>query len=38
MSHDGSALFYIDFSLMNVLSVNLDQKISIDSLQDMGLC
>jgi hypothetical protein len=37
MSHDGSALFYIDFSLMNVLFVNLDQKISIDSLQDMGL-
>jgi hypothetical protein len=37
MSHDGLPLFYIDFYLMNVLFVNLDQKISIDSLQDMRL-
>jgi hypothetical protein len=37
MAYDGSALFYIDFALMIVLFVNLDQTISRVSLQDMGL-
>jgi len=32
-----TSLFYIDFSLMIVLFVNLDQMISRVSLQDMGL-
>jgi hypothetical protein len=37
MAYDVSALFYIDFALMIVLFVNLDQTISRVSLQDMGL-
>jgi hypothetical protein len=37
MAYDGSGLSYIDFALMIVLFVNLDQTNSIVSLQDMGL-
>lgn len=37
MAYDGSASFCIDFALMIVIFVNLDQTISRVSLQDMGL-
>jgi hypothetical protein len=37
MTYDGSALCYINFALMIVLFVNLDQTNSRVSLQDMGL-
>jgi hypothetical protein len=37
MAYDGSVLRYIDFALVIVLFVNLDQTNSIVSLQDMGM-